>query len=198
MKASSVARKILSRFPKDVIEYFHEIDKLCKKYSVTFYLGAGRSVNSGCGRSGGYFDDCNRVLAVAIGTSMSSALSILVHEVGHLKGQWLNPKSIWHDFKIYNGYSRFFWFLEGRRIYQKHTAISSAIKRRWTKYINLDKYQRESSAYLYSYIYMGETGKWPVTSSCDKKIAKHAPNNLRGSYRKIPPALRKAFEKYLH
>ncbi len=210
MKASSVARKILSKFPRDIREYFNEIDSLCKENGITFYLGAGKSVNSGCGRSGGYYDDGERVLAVSIGCSLQSVLGILVHESKHCY-QHIHQTPAWKNRKIYNGYNRFFSHLAGKRIYKKHTAVAAAIaielecermavkeiKRRWTKYIDLSKYQRESSAYLYSYIYMGETGKWPVTSSCDRKITAHSPDKLLRSYKRIPSRLRMAFERYL-
>lgn len=211
MKASSAARKILAKFPKDVRDYFLEIDELCKYHGVTFYLGAGKQVNSCGGRSGGYFDDCERILAVAIGSSMGSALQTCIHEAQHAFGQWTNPKSLWHDFKIYNGHNRFFSYLSGKRIYKLSSAISAAIaieldaerlavkqiKRRWTKYINLTEYQKQSSAYLFSYLYMGETGKWPVTSPCVKNISKHSPPKLLRVYKTIPPKMRIAFDKYL-
>lgn len=210
MKASSAARKILNRFPQDVKDYFQEIDELCNQHGVTFYLGAGKAVNAG-GRCSGYFDYHKKVLAVSLKHSLESVISVAAHEVSHLKNQWANPKSKWHTQKLYNGHNRFFSFLSGAKIYKKDSAISDSIlleleaerlavreiKRRWTKYIDLAEYQRQSSAYLYSYLYMGETGKWPVTSCCIRKIAKHAPDSLQKSYKQIPPKLRMAFDKYL-
>lgn len=211
MKASSAARKILAKFPKDVRDYFLEIDELCKYHGVTFYLGSGRCVNSGGGRCSGYFDYHNKILAIAVGRSMNSVFQVAVHEFQHFKGQWLNLKSNWHTKRLYKGHSRFFSFLSGAKIYKKDQALMDCInlelecerlavreiKRRWTKYIDLAEYQRQSSSYLYSYLYMGETGKWPITSCCVRKIAKHAPDSLQKSYEVIPPKLRIAFEKYL-
>jgi len=211
MKISSKARKILKKFPEEIRNYFLEVDEKCKQHGVTFFVGAGKQVNSCGGRSGGYFDDCRKILAVSIGSSLTSCFQTLLHEVSHFKGQWLNPKSIWYKGRIRHGHSRFFSYLSGQRIYKKHAAIAAAlaieldcerktvreIKRRWTKYIDLAEYQRQSSAYLYSYLYMGETGKWPVVSCCIRKIAKHAPDSLQKSYKQIPPKLRMAFDKYL-
>lgn len=206
----SRARKIFQKFPRDVKEYFQEIDKKCQKYSITFKIGGGKSVNSGCGRSGGYFDDASKVLAVAIGCSLESALSILIHEQSHLC-QWKNPKSVWKNRKIYNGYTRFFRYLAGQKIYKKETAVQSAIelekeceklaireiKKRWLKYINLENYKKGSNAYLFSYLHMGETGKWPVNTPCDRKILAHCPTELLRSYKRIPVRLKMAFDKYL-
>jgi len=211
MKASSAARKILNRFPQDVKDYFQEIDELCNQHGVTFYLGAGKSVNCGNGRCAGYFDDSQRILAVSINRSIESVIGLTVHEATHAFVQWANPKSIWYKGRIRHGHTRFFNFLAGHKIYKKDEAIQSAlaleldcertsireIKRRWTKYIDVETYQRQSSAYLYSYLYMGETGKWPVVSCCIRKIAKHAPDSLQKSYKQIPPKLRMAFDKYL-
>lgn len=210
MKASSVARKILSKFPKDVREYFVEIDELCNQHGVTFYLGSGKSVNAG-GRCSGYFDYHKKILAVSLKHSLESVIAVLCHEFQHFKNQWLNPKSKWHTQQLYKGHARFFSFLGGAKIYKKNQVMMNSIslelecerlsikeiKRRWTKYINLAEYQRQSSAYLYSYLYMGETGKWPISSPCKRIISKHAPDNLRGRYRKIPQKLRSAFEKHL-
>ncbi len=210
MKASSAARKILSKFPQDVVDYFNEIDELCNYYGVTFYVGAGKSVNAS-GRCSGYFDYHKKVLAISLKHSLASIISVAVHEVSHMKNQWANPKSKWHTQKLYKGHNRFFSFLGGAKIYKKNAAISQAvlleleaermavreIKRRWTKYIDLNDYQRQSSAYLYSYLYMGETGRWPVSSPCVRKISKHAPDSLQKSYKKIPIKLRSAFDKYL-
>jgi len=199
MKASSAARKILNKFPQDVVNYFNEIDELCNYYGVTFYVGAGKSVNAS-GRCSGYFDYHKKILAVSLKHSLESIISIMVHEFFHFKGQWANPKSKWHTQKLYIGHNRFFSFLGGAKIYKKDQALSDAlaleleaeqlavreIKRRWTKYVDLAEYQRQSSAYLYSYVWMSETG-----------IAKHAPDSLQKSYETIPPKLRIAFEKYL-
>lgn len=209
MKASSAARKILNKFPQDVRDYFLEIDELCKYHGVTFYLGAGKSVNAS-GRCSGYFDYHKKILAISLKHSLESIISLCAHESNHLR-QWANPKSKWHTQRLYKGHNRFFSFLGGAKIYKKDRALSQAvslelecerlavreIKRRWTKYINLTEYQKQSSAYLFSYLYMGETGKWPVTSPCVKNISKHSPPKLLRVYKTIPPKMRIAFDKYL-
>lgn len=210
MVADSKARKILKSFPKDVVEYFVEIDRKCQKYGIKFKLGSGKSLNAGMGRCGGYFDDGQKVLAVAIGSGLYSALSICVHEASHMK-QWKSPKSIWKNRKVYNGYNRFYCYLDGKKIYKLKTAVDAAIsleleaermavreiKKRWTKYIDLSKYCRQSSSYLFSYRHMAKTGKWPVVSPSDRRITAHCPDRLLRSYKRVPWRLQAAFDRYL-
>lgn len=211
MTLDSKARKIFKKFPKEVKNYFLEIDQKCQKYGVTFRISGGYAVNSGCGRCGGYFDDHERVLVVAIGSNLESAMSLLVHESTHMERQWKNPKSIWKDRKTYNGYNRFFRHLEGRKIYKINTAIRAAvdlemecekmaikeIKKRWLKYIDVEKYSRQSFAYLASFQHMAKIRKWPVISPSHRKFLAHCPNKLPRTMRKIPRNLQEAFDRFL-
>ncbi len=211
MKMDSRARKIFNKFPRDVKEYFHEVNEKCQKYGVTFKVSGGRSVNADCGRSGGYFNDSTKELAVAIGSNLESSMGVLIHEFFHMEKQWKNPKSIWKNRKIYNGYNRFFHYLNGGRIYKIDSAITSVvslelecekmavreIKRRWTKYINVDKYCRQSFSYLASFFHMAKTKKWPKISPCHRKFLAHCPDKLPRSLKKVPENLQAAFDRFL-
>lgn len=211
MTLCSKAQKRFKRLPKRVRDYFFQLDKRCQSYRIKLVLGSGESVNFGGGRCGGYFDDANRVLKVAIGGSVESLLSVAIHESAHMTKQWQNPRSIWQDYKIYNGYNRFFRYISGERIYNKTQAIHSAIslekeceqfaikeiKRKWLDYINLEKYIANSNAYLFSYLHMAEKRKWPAKTPCEGKFRAHCPTKLLKSYKKIPERLKLAFDRWL-
>jgi hypothetical protein len=88
-------KKILKSFPRDVQEYFAEIDNRCKKFKITLKLTSGKSVNLG-GRCGGYFDSDAREIVVAIGGKLEDVLCCAEHEFQHCFGQFLKKNSIWH------------------------------------------------------------------------------------------------------
>lgn len=201
----------MKKLPKAVRDYIFELDKKCQYYGIELILGAGSSVNFGNGRSGGYFCDYRKVLKVAIGGSVESILSCAIHESCHMEDQWQNPKSIWHDFRISNGYNRFFHYINGGRIYKQKQAVFAAIaiekeceqfaikkiKAKWLKYVNLDKYIANSNSYLFSYLHMAETRKWPSKTPCTRKFRAHCETKLSKSHKKIPTNLKAAFDRWL-
>lgn len=211
MVLCSKARRRFKRLPKEVKNYLQELGKKCEYYGIKLILGSGLTVNFGSGRSGGYFCDYRKVLKVAIGGTVESILAVALHEEAHMENQWQNPKSIWHDYKTYNGYNRFFHHINGGRIYNPKSATMAAIrlekeceqfaikkiKAKWLKYVNLDKYIANSNAYLYSYLHMAETRKWPSKTPCASKFRAHCETKLSKSHKRIPTNLKAAFDRWL-
>lgn len=208
MQASSSAKKILKSYPQDVQQYFAEIDEKLRKQGYTFKLSGGQSLNNG-GRCGGYFDDKTKILAIALGRGLERSLSLLCHELGHFQ-QKMQKSSIWHNYRIYNGHSRFFYYLGGKKIYKPTQASLAAIKleadcerrsfklvKKWQKYVNLDRYCAEANSYVLSYHWMLENKRWMKGSPYDRKIIAHSPTQLMRSYKKIPMRLKMAFDRYL-
>lgn len=208
MKASSLAKKILKTFPEDVQEYFFKIDEKLKKRGVTLFFGSGKSLYKG-GKCSGYFCPTSKTLAVAIGRGLEDFLSDFFHEYSHYL-QYANKNSIWHNYRIYNGHSRFFGYLDGKKIYKPQKAALAAIRleadcerraiklaKKWQKYINLEAYQAKANAYILSYHHMLKTGKWLKKSPYDRKIIAHSPTKLMRDYRKVPWRLEAAFDRWL-
>lgn len=209
MKIYSKGQKILKSFPLEVKKYFEELDLYCKKHGILLYLSHSKEVNAGRARSGGFFDDAGKVLAVAIGGGVESALSTALHEESHLD-QKISNFSFWHNPVVVSGFNRFFKHLSGQKVYKLDHAVQCAIalekeceqravqkiKKRWQKYINLDKYKANASAYLYCYLYMAKKGKWTKTP-CTAKIRAHCPNKILRNYSTIPEKLEMAFNRYL-
>lgn len=207
----SKALRRFKKLPREIKDYLRELDQKCQKYGVKLILSGGKSVNFGSGRCGGYFNDSDKILKVAIGGNEESILSVALHEESHMEDQWKNPLSIWHDYKTYNGYNRFFHHVNGGRIYKRKQAIQAAIKlekeceqftikkikAKWLDFVDLDKYIANSNCYLFSYLYMAETRKWPSKTPCDRKFRAHCHTKLLRSYRQIPENLRAAFDKWL-
>lgn len=207
MKIDSRARKIFQKFPRDVKEYFYNLDKKCQKHGILLKLGGGKALNSS-GRCGGYFDDVNKVLAVAIGIkNVGKIIALTEHEANHLR-QWVDPRSIWH--KVKSKHSRFCYFLSGKRIYKPRDCTIAAIllehdceKRsfrslqKWKKYVNIPKETAKANSYLLSHWHMLETGKWPSNKIYSPQILKHCPKTLIKNPKVLPEKIKQAFKKYL-
>lgn len=203
------AKKIFQKFPRDVKEYFQKLDKKCQKHGITLKVGGGKAFNLG-GRCGGYFDDTNKILAVAIGIkNIGKIIALAEHEANHMR-QWLNPRSIWHRKGIKNGHARFSYYLAGQRIYKAEQCMMATLAiehdcerktlralRKWQKYVNLKQATKRANSYLLSHWHMLETKKWPTNTPYDQKILKHCPDSLVKNPRKVPESLKKAFRKYL-
>lgn len=144
-----------------------------------------------------------------MGRDLESVLSTLIHEYSHYQ-QKNDKNSIWHNYRIYNGHSRFFYYLDGKKIYKPQKAALAAIRleadcerraiklaKKWQKYINLENYAAKANSYILSYHHMLKTGKWLKKSPYDKRIVVHSPSKLLRSYAKIPWRLEMAFDRYL-
>ena len=208
MKASSAARKILSKFPQDVVDYFLKLDKRCEKNRITLLLGSGKALNAR-GRCGGYFSEQERVLAVAIGGKIGDIISCVLHEECHMS-QFLNKKSIWYKKGILTGHCRFFRYLDGDKIYKIKEAAFAAMEleadcerraiklaKKWPKYINMDRYIAKANSYILSYHWMLENRRWMKKSPYNRRIIIHSPIKLLRCYEKVPSKLSLAFNKYL-
>lgn len=211
MKMDSRARKIFQKFPRDVKEYFEKLDQKCQKHGITLKIGGGTALNVGKGRCGGYFDEVNKVLAVAIGVkNISKILCLAEHESNHCFRQYFNPRSIWYKKGIISGHTRFSYYLEGYRIYKPEDCMMSTLKleldcerktirslKKWKKYVNIKDAIKRANSYLLCHWHMLETKKWPTNTPYDRKILKHCPDSLIKNPRIVPEGLKRAFKKYL-
>ena len=210
MKANKLALSNLSKMPKDVRYFVSEIDEELQNQGFTLYLSSGASVKNDCGMCGGYFDSFGKVLAVASNVSVERFVSLLCHEFSHY-AQAKDKTSIWHDEKINNGHSKFFYWLGGAKHYKTWELVQSAIslehdcekralkliRRRFSHIISPKDYEKRASIYLYGYIFVWETGKWFTKDLYQQPILDACEPVLRRKYEVIPPKLRAAFEECL-
>lgn len=174
MKIDGKARVILSSFPKDVQNYFREIDEKCKKNNVKFRVSGGSVVYSGGGSCAGFFSSSPKELVVSINKPLKWVIATLVHEDSHFD-QWLNHKSIWYNQKVMRNFDNFFsWLLDSKNIKNptesaKHViALESdcerrsikKIKKRWSHIVSPETYAQSANAYMFSYLYMARSRKW--------------------------------------
>jgi len=204
MKFDSKAKQIFKKMPVEIKNYFYEVDAKCKKHKVQFRLSGGKGLNADGSRSGGWFDDYNKELAIAINAPLKWILATLLHEESHLD-QWLDETSVWYDRKIYNSFRRFFSWLskdseincplrEARNIIileadcERRTLRK--IKKRWSHIIDCETYSKSANAYMFSYLWMAKSRKWIGCCVNQQYFLKHFPSKIQKQYEFLP-------EKYL-
>lgn len=209
MKASSLAKKLLRGFPKEIQEYFHKLDKRCQRRRITLRLSSGLAVNNECGRCSGYFDSFNKELAVALGKGWEHAFSIAIHEAAHA-AQEADKRSVWHT-KISDNHTKFFQWLAGKNFRNPRVLAMSAlvlerdcerralaeIRKKYSHLIDPEVYKAKAISYVYSYLWMLKTRKWLKKSPYQTKLV-----NICIKYRmtnsfSLPPELERAFNLYL-
>jgi hypothetical protein len=174
VKFDNKSRHLFKKLPKEVKDYFYEVDERCKKHNITFRIGGGKSLNMSGGRCSGFFSDFSKELVVAIDRPVKWILSTLVHEECHFD-QWLNEKSVWHDHEVSRKFDLFFQWLNGHielknpeHYARKAVALEldcekralKKIKKRWSHIVNPEDYAMSANAYLFSYLYMAYSRNW--------------------------------------
>ncbi len=174
MKFDNKSRHLFKKLPKEVRDYFYEVDERCKKHNITFRIGGGKSLNISSGRCSGFFSDFSRELAVAIDRPAKWIVATLVHEECHFD-QWLDENSVWYDHEVSQKFDLFFQWLNGQielknpgDAAKKAVCIESdcekralkKIKKRWSHMINPEDYAMSANAYLFSYLYMAHSRNW--------------------------------------
>jgi hypothetical protein len=212
VKIDSKARTILSSFPKEIQDYFQEIDAKCKQHDVKFRVSGGKSVYSGGGCCGGFFSDSPKELAIAINKPLKWVLATLVHEDSHFD-QWLNRQSVWYNQRISRNFNNFFDWLQNIKNIKnpiesaKHViALESdcerrsikKIKKRWSHVISPETYAQSANAYMFSYLYMAQSRKW-ISNSVkikNKCFYRNFPQKILGKFENLSEEYFELFRKY--
>lgn len=204
---------LVSEYPKPFQPLIQDIIETAEANEVTIKMGKGRRINMDGIRVGGYFDDVNRVLAVATNHPTRKWIEILIHESCHMD-QWLEQSRYWNT-DLDDAINLFHEYIVSPNEYDKST-VSDAVdmivtmeadceSRAYKKIIHYDlpidvsKYAQKANAYLLSHKAMLHYGQWykigpyripgiikmlPTTIS--------APYTYKMKYNKIDP---RVFEK---
>lgn len=190
---------------KSAKHFLHYVKGKCKKHGIKLIL---RNVSyfriDGNIRCSGYFDDSEKVLAVAMRSS--TALEILVHEFGHLT-QYLDNCKPWKD--LGSSLDKMTDWLLGKNIqdYSKHIDAtremeldnekrSVQIIKDFGLNIDIDSYIKKANSYVYFYNWIKQTRRWsnPKNSPYKNKILlKVMPKTFQKSYKTIPKHIEKVF-----
>jgi hypothetical protein len=187
-------------------EFIDGIKARCKELGVRLYLGKGKTIRCGSSKVSGYFDDTNRVLAVA--TGRKDWVEILSHESSHMD-QWHEGCDEWK--KLGGSCVVFDEWLEGKEM-PKHLVRKHAMailkleldcERRSIKKlrasglrIDLDRYIRKANSYLFLYHWLLVTRKWPKKFPySNPKIYGLCSNRFLKDYSTPPKRLMEEFRK---
>lgn len=209
MKASSLALKQLLKFPSEVQDYFHKLDKRLQKQKITLRLSSGMAVNNECGRCSGYYDSFGGELAVALGKGWEHAFAIALHEASH-HAQRMDTRSVWHT-KISDNHTKFFQWLAGKNFKEPRILAMSAmilerdcerrtlaeIRKKYSHLIDPEKYAVKSNAHLAGYFWVFSNRRWFRKSPYDRKLMAHCPSKLFRSFADIPENLIAAMDRFL-
>jgi hypothetical protein len=199
--------------PQEFKPFVAYVKRMCKLHKVELMLSPSRTVvitdtfSTDCS---GYFDDVDKVLAVACGKPFEQWIEILIHEYSHME-QWLHDErwSSWTDScgelwawldkeKIMNN-SQLKGVLDGMIELERDCevrALNTIAK--WNLPVNKSRYKRKANLYLYSYRLMPKLKKFPTGIYDNEHIVSMCPSRMLKKYDKVPENIEKAIlDRYL-
>lgn len=154
----------------------------------------------------GYFDEENRVLAVA--KKSTAWLEILVHEFAHLT-QWRENCKEWRMSS--NSFGKLNDWLEGIEVRSIRQVISRVrdleldnekrsvkLIRKWELPIDIREYTQKANAYVAFYNWMYHTRRWCSVKNSPIKnpaVYKHMPTTFRVNHKVLSKKHRRLFEQ---
>lgn len=189
-------------------EFLKYVKKRCEKRGVKVFLGKGKKVKCDSVLTSGYFDEVNKVLAVAMGGNRP--IEILAHEFSHFT-QWDEQCAIWVKAVKYEAIENFWAYVTGQKSNNpiKSLSISRDLELDCEKRtielikchgldIDIDYYHKKANAYVYFYNWMKESKRWckpDNTPYNNKRIVEAMPNHFNNDYTILPEKFRKIFRE---
>lgn len=178
----------------------------CKKHGIKTRLNNVSYLKlSGNIRCSGYFDETDRVLAVAM--NRKDWVEILVHEYCHLT-QWVDGIDLWEKGGV--GISKVDEWLAGKRVanikkylgYNRDLELenekrSVALIKEWGLNVDLDMYIKKANAYVQFYNYLYHSRKWsdPKNSPYgNQKVVEAMPTKFNLKYSEMSKRLLKLYK----
>jgi len=189
----------------------------CRRYKVKFMLQHENEIKNqdeGALSCGGYFTDTPAELAVATRISYTDFLSTLVHEYSHMT-QWIDNSPYYIGHRGFDSWDIIERWINGEDFTRSTIRKSINIVRdceldcdrravelikKFRIPINIDRYCRKSSAYIYFHNFMKITRRWEYKEMPSNKyqIINKMPTNLNGDYSRTPRKIMALFKKYMH
>lgn len=190
--------------PQEFKPFIATVKRSCKKHGVELMLAPSKTVvitdtfSTDCS---GYFDDADKVLAVACGKPFEDWIEILIHEYAHMQ-QWIHDDR-WD--KWTSACLALWMWLDNERIMnssQLRKVIDDMIElerdceiralgliERHKLPINKSRYKRKANLYLYSYRMMPEMKKFPTGIYENDNLVMMCPPRMMKNYSKVPQPL---------
>ena len=184
--------------------FLSDTKKELKKHGINVILSKGSNLNfkEDHTRVCGFFDEANKVLAVATNRPVWDWGSTYIHEYCHFR-QWIEKNPLWTECDKY----RILWrWVAGEQIDFKlvkkeiiairnmeldceRSTVKLIISHKFD--FDIPHYIKDAAAYIYYYNYMLETEhrKWFPSKNPpygNKRILDAMPTTLRGNFKKLP------------
>lgn len=194
---------------KNNTRFIKYVKEQCDLHGIKYDLQTHKYLDlSGGIKCGGYFDEVNKVLAVAMGHKDS--MSLFVHEYCHVT-QWIEGIEIWNKCSNEYSHDKMDRWLNGEYIEDINHHIDNckyleldnekrAVKliKKFDLEIDVDDYIRKSNAYIQFYNYLKLSRKWSMPKNSpymNERIKANCPKTFSMDYSKISKKLEKIFRE---
>lgn len=196
--------------PDEFKIFVQNVKRRCKANNIELVLSPSRAVvltDSFSTDCAGYFDDSDRVLAVACGKPFDQWIEILIHEYSHME-QYLHDERWaywgdccakmweWLDNELELDDETLLYVVNGMIDLERDCelrALANIIK--WDLPINKSRYQRKANLYLYSYRLMPITKKFPTGIYENEDLIKLCPKTISKKVAEVPENVKKLILK---
>jgi len=185
--------------------FIHYVYGKCKKHGIKVILKDVKYLKVDGIRCSGYFDDQNKILAVAMKSKNSK--EIFVHEFGHVT-QFIDNCLPWKN--LGQSLEKVTDWLHGKRVHNinRHIDIvklmeldnekrSVELIKNFNLDIDVEDYIKRANSYIYFYNRLKKTRKWSHPKNApynNKSVFKVMPSYFKKSYKTTPKNVEKIYE----
>ena len=191
--------------PDEFKAFVQNVKRRCKAHRVELVLSPSRTVvltDTFSADCSGYFDETDRVLAVACGKPFEQWIEILIHEYSHME-QWIHDERWthwsdccfrmweWMDGELELDDENLEYVINGMIELERDCelrALTNIIK--WDLPINKTRYARKANLYLYSYRLMPIIKKFPTGIYDNEELVKMCPHRICKRIKDVPEKLK--------
>ena len=199
--------KIQQDNTKRFIKY---VKRICAEHDIKLDLRRAKKLTlSDNIKCSGYFDDENRILAVAM--KNPDSLGVLVHEFCHLMQYLDSTRGRFRRWSIATAaLGKLDTWLSGKPVANLKRAVgyardleldnekrTVAMIQKWDLPVDIDDYIKKANAYILFYNWMHKTRKWSNPSNTpygNPKVYKYMSNRFNMKYTTLSRNVRRAFE----
>lgn len=190
--------------PSEFKAFVSTVKRSCKRNGIELMLSPSKTVvitdtfSTDCS---GYFDDQDKVLAVACGKPFEDWIEILIHEYSHMQ-QWLTDDRwekwtnacldlwMWLDKEKIMNNSQLKRVIDDMIELERDCEIRAlSLIDKYNLPINKSRYKRKANLYLYSYRMMPELKKFPTGIYENKNLVMMCQPRMLKKYDKVPKTL---------
>ena len=196
--------------PDEFKPFFNNVKRRCKANKIELMLAPSRTVvitDSFSTDCSGYFDDYDKVLAVACGKPFEDWIEILVHEYSHME-QWLSDPRwtkwtqhcldlwCWLDKEKIMNNSQLKLVVDGMIELERDCEVRDIHNiEKWGLPINKSAYKRKANLYLYSYRMMPILKRFPSGIYSNDNLVAMCPSRMMKKYDKVPEQIKETILK---